>query len=117
MRRMLGGGNAIIRLTTPISITNRRPSIGLQSIMPKTTTKKKTTATAKRKTEDHPDEPSSSKAAPAKKAKGPTVPLHPHLPNNKVFPAKLEIAAKMEDTLRISAWCALETPPRFIPKF
>ncbi|PLW08607.1 hypothetical protein PCANC_11121 [Puccinia coronata f. sp. avenae] len=72
--------------------------------MPKTTTKKKTTATAKRKTEDHPDEPSSSKAAPAKKAKGPTVPLHPHLPNNKVFPAKLEFAAKMEDTLRISAW-------------
>ncbi|KNZ54627.1 exodeoxyribonuclease III [Puccinia sorghi] len=70
--------------------------------MPSTATKKKTTT--KRKTEDQPNEPATSKAVPAKKAKGPTVPLHAHLPNNRTFPSKLEFPAKNPDSLRISAW-------------
>lgn len=56
---------------------------------------------AKRKVEDD----SESKPTPkSKKAKGPVVPLHNDLPNNKVFPTKLTFSPKAECTLRISAW-------------
>lgn len=52
--------------------------------------------------------PPSSSTATNKKPKksGPTVPIHPHLPNNRSFPAKLEFTAKKQsdDILRISAW-------------
>ncbi|KAA1075253.1 hypothetical protein PGT21_032209 [Puccinia graminis f. sp. tritici] len=75
----------------------------LTTMAPSTTTKKKA-ATTKRKTQDQPDDPASSKPAASKKAKGPTVPLHAHLPNNRSFPTKLEFPQKKDDTLRISAW-------------
>ncbi|KAI9604787.1 hypothetical protein H4Q26_002757 [Puccinia striiformis f. sp. tritici PST-130] len=89
----------------------------LHAKMAVATTKK--TATNKRKIEEKPaavetsnsnndnDKSASSSSKPkpaAKKAKGPTVPLHANLPNNKTFPAKLEFTAKKDDTLRISAW-------------
>ncbi|POW03639.1 hypothetical protein PSTT_10941 [Puccinia striiformis] len=87
----------------------------IQAKMAVATTKK--TTTNKRKIEEKPaavessnsnkDKSASSSSKPkpaAKKAKGPTVPLHANLPNNKTFPAKLEFTAKKDDTLRISAW-------------
>ncbi|KAA1072835.1 hypothetical protein PGTUg99_017634 [Puccinia graminis f. sp. tritici] len=87
------------RLTSAQSLCTRF----LTTMAPSTTTKKKA-ATTKRKTEDQPDDPASSKPAASKKAKGPTVPLHAHLPNNRSFPTKLEFPQKKDDTLRISAW-------------
>ncbi|OAV87046.1 exodeoxyribonuclease III [Puccinia triticina 1-1 BBBD Race 1] len=94
-------------LTNITSSTRRLPlAHSLRDKIPTTmaasTTKKKTAT--KRKTEDQPDDPSSSKPVPTKKAKGPTVPLHAHLPNNRTFPSKLEFPDKKEDVLRISAW-------------
>ncbi|KAH9811563.1 exodeoxyribonuclease III [Melampsora americana] len=61
----------------------------------------------KRKAKDKEAEDTSSvkpTTSKAKKAKGPTLPLHSDLPNNKVFPSKLEFNLKAEGCIRISAW-------------
>ncbi|EGG07952.1 uncharacterized protein MELLADRAFT_105457 [Melampsora larici-populina 98AG31] len=60
----------------------------------------------KRKAKDKEEEDTSS-AKPTtktKKAKGPTVPIHADLPNNKAFPSKLQFDPKAEGCIRISAW-------------
>lgn len=69
---------------------------------------KKTSAPKRKKDEkeqeDKDQEGTDRPTKPAKKAKGPTVPIHAHLPNNRTFPAKLEFPVKKEGTVRISAW-------------